>query len=788
MSGEKSNNVLEFHSGKEVSKSEATLIQGITHLDEKDNPVMGYFYATLDNCQVCIGHISHIAVNRAVVLKSPHYYEGIDGIIYYKPLTDITKSISLLGVSDSYKKSQDYSVTSATIAEVTKYLENRKIDISSSAKDICKELKGLSVGVELETATGIIPQDVLASTGLVPLRDGSISGLEYVTIPLSTEKDCQILINSLHAVETYTATDGACALHFHFGNIPRTEEFIVAMYHTIAVIQNELYALQPPYKMLNWGVKRKSYSQPLPMAVTGKLNDHNSVVENFEYIYEWLTMGMQRYDQVKRDLNNVKSHPADPSGQHKWNISPRYSIVNFVPLIFGNKKTIEFRLSEISVSRSVVIGEMLLFANIVNYVKANSANIIKNLKRNNLINLEQILSSTTNKFGDFLEYMGSKRNRIGTMYKSGKVFMDFGNSVYNMIGSMNTVQGEIIDQNVEIEYVKNNLKKYSLKKFKTGYPSFDIPSAIRNNPTFHTHLAPFSDINVSLQYRNMYQAFSALNARVTHRTASNTQTRRLLTPTEMRMIETGFTNQEFITALEVLYSKMGNFSRFSIAIRNSYLRLRESVASLYPPQTATLVLQETAFDGAVRQLTLQRFDENNQVIDSIDAGSIINSQTAFFELLGIIIETMEIDPQDISRIGLGRLGLRNMEHPLYGASIQNSTRLLFNEIGVLMLTNTPNLEDDYATWVFALTEDMSNNVLRGRLHVKTLYKLLSSIVSLTSTSTVIRTTLEREQLRTVFERDNNTDAFAQAVRIGTIGDAPTENLNFLPNTDDNVGW
>ena len=40
-------------------------------------------------------------------------------------------------------------------------------------------------------------------------------------------------------------------------------------------------------------------------------------------------------------LDNIISHPSDPNGNQKWNIRPRYLLFNIIPLIFGNKQTIE---------------------------------------------------------------------------------------------------------------------------------------------------------------------------------------------------------------------------------------------------------------------------------------------------------------------------------------------------------------------------------------------------------------------------------------------------------------
>ena len=317
-------------------------------------------------------------------------------------------------------------------------------------------LGGLSVGVEFETNKGLLSKKECYSNGLIPLRDGSIDGLEYVTIPISTEKGVQALINSILLLNEKASIDHKCALHYHYGNVPRTKEFIVAFWIVMSLIQDDLYRYQLPYKRDNRGFKNKDYAKPLPNLLnkfdrdlTGK-----SLDKAYDIIIEYLAMGL--YGSGKQpELKDINVHPADPNNSQKWNVKTRYTIANIIPLIFCNKKTVEFRHHDISLNSSIVINEMVINAAIINYVIKYEKEILAN---NISINFHDIIASTieSNKNIDALfNFLDQKRNDVNRSFLNGDVFSDFTNNQYARLITYTKAEAST-DVKFDIDFYKNN--------------------------------------------------------------------------------------------------------------------------------------------------------------------------------------------------------------------------------------------------------------------------------------------------------------------------------------------
>jgi len=104
----------------------------------------------------------------------------------------------------------------------------------------------------------------------------------------------------------------------------------------------------PLYKQYNMGIKNKNYSKPYDMFdIFNKLDsviDKSNINKNFDVLFKFLASHKASFADYRNDLGNVESHPLDPSGNQKWNVNTRYFLHNFIPLIFGNKQTVEFRV------------------------------------------------------------------------------------------------------------------------------------------------------------------------------------------------------------------------------------------------------------------------------------------------------------------------------------------------------------------------------------------------------------------------------------------------------------
>ncbi len=198
---------------------------------------------------------------------------------------------------------------------------------------------GITFGVEFETSGGHIPERICYKYGIIPLRDGSINGIEYVTVPLSGAKGLYALRSICENLQKRTSYDYKCALHIHLGGLSRTENSILSSYILATLVQDEQFLLQPDYKKGNVE-DRKSYCGLLKSVF--QKPEIGTVKSAFKKLFYFIS-DSREYSNYDNDLSKVDIHPSDPSGRHKWYISSRYNWINLVPIVFGNKKTIEFR-------------------------------------------------------------------------------------------------------------------------------------------------------------------------------------------------------------------------------------------------------------------------------------------------------------------------------------------------------------------------------------------------------------------------------------------------------------
>lgn len=184
-------------------------------------------------------------------------------------------------------------------------------------------------GLEFETTQGYIPQHKCFRDGLIPLRDGSISGIEYSTVILQGNEGLNLLNQQLNTLKEYTYFDKECALHIHFGGFPVTDAAIWALYNVWYAVERELSnnGFIPPYSFMTSMYKRnkKDYCNLLPKADTFS--------ELYEYLVERSYLG-----------NLYQPHPRDPHKKGKWNIRSRYFGLNLINMLcYSNPKTVEFR-------------------------------------------------------------------------------------------------------------------------------------------------------------------------------------------------------------------------------------------------------------------------------------------------------------------------------------------------------------------------------------------------------------------------------------------------------------
>ena len=369
------------------------LLQGVVDVAD-GNLIIGYFNNNTKYSKITDKNgKSHWLYNVEIFNNNKEYREHLStGNFYHISTLQAWKFNKIEFPNKNYKYSLPYDSKGIIGNNLKNYNENYNPEISQNIKNYAPLLENLSFGLEFETTKGHIPDRVLNQYGLIPLRDGSISGIEYVTVPMEGEKGLQCTADILKELKKRTSySDETCSLHLHLGNIPRTKEFILAFFKVGMKIQDEMFQMFPLYKKYNYHIKNKNYSAPLPtFEILSQLDpviDSRNIDENFGVLYKYLSMG-QDFKSVGNNLENVLSHPADPNGNQKWLVKCRYFLYNLVPLIFGNKQTIEFRIHTPTYDVNKILPFIFMNSLIVNFVIRNQKLI---LNRKNFINSWSLL-------------------------------------------------------------------------------------------------------------------------------------------------------------------------------------------------------------------------------------------------------------------------------------------------------------------------------------------------------------------------------------------------------------
>lgn len=239
---------------------------------------------------------------------------------------DLISEVNLLGAGEFPYKELERKYEAC---ESFKIFDNKQ-HVVNEVKFPHADLLKYTFGLEFETSMGYIPEELIFRDGLIPLRDGSISGLEYSTVVLNGNDGLNLLKQEIGSLRQYTAFNKECSLHIHFGGYPLRSRKLFNLYKVCLYLQEsgQLQRLVPEYTFKSSKYKKsgKDYCNKLP------------IYDSFEDLY-YALVGTQ-FDGSFRT-----PHPADPDRHHKWNIHTRYYWVNFINFMcYDVNKTIEFRL------------------------------------------------------------------------------------------------------------------------------------------------------------------------------------------------------------------------------------------------------------------------------------------------------------------------------------------------------------------------------------------------------------------------------------------------------------
>lgn len=386
-----------------VLKTNIQVENGVIGIDkETDKPIFGGFSYPPTMMEYEFIQLHHkkmmfICINENI-FNDTNWQEQLSTGIYYQRTKLPVAEFNRLAICDQeYKKGLPYNA-SESITEASKiFTKNYKPTYCNALTIFPKLAKDYTFGLEFETVKGQIPKKICDTLGLIPVRDGSVKGIEYATIPLSGKKGLQAVLDSAIVLDKRTSSDTECSLHVHVGNLPRTEKFFIALTKVLCHIQEDMYNHFPFAIRGGYGFKSKDYTAPLPaiqlLSQMDAVITNKNLKSNFAPIFEFLSMG-QVYKDFGEKLSNVKSHPSDPQGTSKWYVKSRYKWVNMIPLLFGNKQTIEFRIHTPTTHPDKIMYFLTLVFAIVDMAKNHQDDILNNnlhaSNYNNIINIMHV--------------------------------------------------------------------------------------------------------------------------------------------------------------------------------------------------------------------------------------------------------------------------------------------------------------------------------------------------------------------------------------------------------------
>ena len=491
------------HSIKQYVILDNSLIQGVVDIIE-DKLIIGHFNNNLKYSKIIDkNNNNYYLFNPELFKDNKEYREQLStGDFYHISRLPAYKFNTIMLPSKDYKYSLPYD-SKGIIEHHLKGYESYNPEISNNIKNYSPLLENLSFGLEFETTKGFIPDRLLNKYGLIPLRDGSISGIEYVTVPMEGEKGLQCTADILNVLKERTEySDDTCSLHLHLGNIPRTKEFILAFFKVGMKIQDEMFQMFPLYKKYNYHIKNKNYSAPLPtfeiLSQLDPIINSDNIDINFGVLYKYLSMG-QDFKSVGNSLDNVHSHPADPNGNQKWNIRPRYFLYNVVPLIFGNKQTIEFRIHTPTYEVNKILPFIFMNALIVNFTIRNQNMILKTksfLKELTLIDIlnsqiDNYNVSNNNIFRDLMyDYIEKRKNYCERQILAGNIL-----GTESEIPSSNYIDWSDIEKNKKISYSDSitSININDLKPLVIGKPRVYKPKSVVSAESYYSQLSDISN-------------------------------------------------------------------------------------------------------------------------------------------------------------------------------------------------------------------------------------------------------------------------------------------------------
>lgn len=399
------------------------------------NYVKGYFEEDLLNNINASNYRAYRSESRSYDGELPtmsqkgFYYSNADGRWYS---TDESLDYRVNGfIRASYKGIQEnYGAVGNTMFNTVLETKDQyeKQLVYSNIDAFNKFLFGYSLGLEFETSLGKISKRDMYRYGLLPLKDGSITGFEYTTIPyFDSPKRLSQISEMCDVLTENTEVDNRCSFHVHFGNTRTDRDFIVSLYVLLYNLQDELFELNLPYKTSSEHVanssSKKNYCKKFNLLMIDDI-DFSDYKKGRNEAYNKIFKFLNENNSASQEYNRKnKKHIRE--GQNKWNYKNRYFFVNFMNMFFSNNSTVEFRLSDPTTNRYKVLYNLFIFSAILKYAENNIRKIIS---RKEKITLKDVIDSVYSEIGtqqaeelkdNVNKYINEQRLRHFNLFNSG---------------------------------------------------------------------------------------------------------------------------------------------------------------------------------------------------------------------------------------------------------------------------------------------------------------------------------------------------------------------------------
>ncbi|TXI87790.1 MAG: hypothetical protein E6Q36_06830 [Chryseobacterium sp.] len=353
---------------------------------QKEDVIKGYF--KMDNSRYSLYY--DCPETRECFIIMPGIFDEISQYLVYYPHTmryrhvkHAAKNQDLRNLMEAGHRKQEYMLYPGEYysASESPYMVRAEKDRKLfKIHPLDKYFAGKTIGVEVETSGGSVPVQTLVDTGMVPLKDGSIAGHEYVSTIM--QKDIiNRLIAFFNEAAKYTVVNQYCSLHYHIGGLQATPLNVVALYMLWFRLQNETDSMMPGFKRdLGFLASKKGgakdHCKQLPDL---QILERIEIGEPVENIYHDILMLFNDNTKPTQKAGGTYVHVNE--GRPKWEQHGRYHAINFIPWLFENKKTVEFRLHSGTVNKYKAIYWLLICMAFIRYVETSADKVLNPIEK-----------------------------------------------------------------------------------------------------------------------------------------------------------------------------------------------------------------------------------------------------------------------------------------------------------------------------------------------------------------------------------------------------------------------